>query len=61
MRLARLTDQISDNFNINKNTGLALLDVEKTFDTVSQKSMIYKMIHTKFHISLVILVFDYLR
>ena len=42
-QLALLTDYISTNFNTNHSTAVAYLDMEKAFDTVWHKGLVYKL------------------
>lgn len=47
-QLARITDKITNNFNIKKTTSLLTLDIEKAFDSVWHQGLIYKLINLNF-------------
>ncbi|KAJ1136205.1 hypothetical protein NDU88_002622 [Pleurodeles waltl] len=58
-QLLRVVDIISQGFNINKSTGLVLLDVAKAFDRGRHRGLIYKLIKLKFSSNLVNLLTSY--
>jgi len=43
-QLARITDYISNGFNLHKHSGMELLDLEKAYDTVWIHGLLYKLI-----------------
>lgn len=44
MLLPRITDLITDRFNLNNYIGMVLLDIEKAFDTVWHEGLIFQLI-----------------
>ena len=46
-QLARIVDHISHGYNLRKHTGMALLDLEKAYDTIWIISLLYKLIVLK--------------
>ena len=46
-QILRITEFASFNFNRNRSTGLALLDLEKAFDSVWHDGLIFKLIQNK--------------
>lgn len=60
MQVARIAHAITLNYNKSNVTSLALLDIEKAFDTVWIDGIIYKLIKYKFPHSLVKLLQNYL-
>ena len=47
-QILRITEFATRNFNLNKSTGLVLLDIEKAFDSVWHEGLIYKLNKLKF-------------
>lgn len=60
-QLFRVLDSITHNFNLNKHTGMVLLDIEKAFDCVWIKGLIYILISLKFPLYIVYLINSYLK
>ena len=60
-QLAIVTDHILHNFNLNKHTGMVLIDLEKAFDSVWHNGLIYKLIGYGFPKFLIHLIASYLR
>ena len=46
-QLTRIVDHISHGYNLRKHTGMALLDLEKAYDTVWITGLLYKLIDLK--------------
>jgi hypothetical protein len=46
-QLARISDHITNGFNLHKHTGMVLLDLEKAYDTVWFSGLLYKLITFK--------------
>lgn len=61
LQVARIAHSIISKFNTNSVTSMALLDVEKAFDTVWIDGIIYKLIELKFPRYLIQLINNYLR
>ena len=60
-QLARLTNDISEGFNKNHSTAMLLLDIEKAFDTVWHKGLIFKLYQYKFPSYILKLLISYLK
>lgn len=61
-QLARLTDFISNSFNIKHTVAIAFLDMEKAFDTVWRKGLIFKLHKlNQFKIYLLKILMSYLK
>lgn len=60
-QLARLTDFITTNFNLNKSVGALFLDMEKAFDTVWHKGLISKLEDLDIDIYLLKIIASYLE
>ena len=60
-QLARLTNDISEGFNRNQSTATLLLDIEKAFDTVWHKGLLYKLQRYGFPLYLVKFISSYLE
>jgi hypothetical protein len=59
-QLTHLTEYITHGFNIKKHTGLVTLDLEKAYDTVWIKVLLFKLINFKFPIYLITFLHSYL-
>jgi hypothetical protein len=59
-QLARLADFITHGFNIRKHTGLIALDLEKAYDTIWIKGLLFKLIQYKYPTYIVKFILSYL-
>jgi hypothetical protein len=59
-QLARITDDITHGYNVNKHTGLVLLDIEKAYDTIWVSGLIYKLINLGFPEYITLFLMSYL-
>lgn len=59
-QVARIADYITDNFNLNKYTGLLLFDLEKAFDSAWHNGIIYKLLQYNYPLILIKLIKSYL-
>lgn len=61
LQLARIVDQATINFNLNKTTALLTLDIEKAFDTVWHDGLIYKLMKYNFPLHLTKIIQSFLK
>ena len=59
-QIIRITENISMNFNKNQSTGMALLDIEKAYDSVWHKGLLFKMRKYNYPLSLIKLTSSFL-
>ena len=59
-QIARITNDISVEYNRNNVTTMLLLDIEKAFDRVWKEGLLYKMIHAQYPPHLIKLISNYL-
>lgn len=57
----RIYQHVRSSFNEKQSTGLILFDIEKAFDRVWHKGLIYKLIQFKFPIYLIKIIYNYLN
>jgi len=60
-QLARIVDHITHGYNLRKHTGMALLDLEKAYDTVWITGLLYKLIDLKVPEYLLFVLLSYLE
>ena len=60
-KLARIFDHISHGYSLRKYTGMALLDLEKAYDTVWITGLLYKLIVLKVSEYLLFVLLSYLE
>jgi Reverse transcriptase (RNA-dependent DNA polymerase)/Endonuclease-reverse transcriptase len=60
-QILRITECAQINFNKNRSTGLALLDLEKAFDSVWHDGLIHKMIMSGYPLWLIKMIHSYLN
>ena len=51
-QVIRIAEKASKNFNVNRSTGMVMIDIEKAFDSVWHNGLIHKMIELHFPIYL---------
>lgn len=59
-QLGRVVDDIVDGFNVKKHCGMLTIDIEKAFDCVWIKGLLYKLITLKFAPYIIYLIHTYL-
>jgi hypothetical protein len=60
-QLVQITNFITHGFNLNKHTGMVLLDIEKVYDTVWITGLLYKLILLRFPPYLLFFLQSYLK
>lgn len=60
-QLARLVYTVTDNINRNKHSCITFLDIEKAFDTVCHKALVYKLAKINLPTGLILLIQSYLH
>ena len=60
-QLARVTNDISTEFNLKRSTALVLLDIEKAFDTVWHNGLLYKLHNSKIPLYITKVLRQYLK
>lgn len=61
LQLANITNQITQNYNLNKVTAVLSLDIEKAFDTVWHDGLIYKLTQTNIPTYITQIIISYLK
>lgn len=59
-QILRITQKAAWNFNLNRSTGMVMLDVEKAFDSVWHDGLVYKLLNLQFPTYLVKIIKSYL-
>lgn len=59
--LIRIRNLVNENFNLQKSTGMVLLDVKAAFDSVWHDGLVFKMINFNFPIQLTKIIYSFLH